>query len=115
MTVHVKVAVATVAVAVDGTATELDRWAPGEDPYTRITLENTDGAQTYNGWLETRPERGTGSWSRVGETNWEGIGPGEARDLLLGDQTMGAGEVRFMAQADGAGGTGNYTRKRVFR
>lgn len=101
-----------VTVAVASTATEVDRWVITS--YSRVAVSNLDVTQTIVGWLESRSVVGSGSWGKVGETLWTDIVPGESRDYLTPETTRGAGEVRFMAIASGAGANCTFTRMRTY-
>ena len=107
------VVVATTVKAVNPTATELDRWTSSITSESHIAFENTDALQTYQGWLESRPVSGTGTWGRVSETFWTDMAPGEMRDFATPAIALGAGELRFVASASGAGGNSNYTRRQI--
>ncbi len=107
------VVVPTVLVAVNPTPTELDRWSSSRSVESHVAFENLDVAQVYQGWLESRPITGTGTWGRVGETIWLDMAPGEMRDFSTPVAAVGAGELRFMATASGAGGNCNYTRRQI--
>lgn len=113
MATGVIVVIGPSTIGVNPTATELDRWIEHPANQSRVTLENLDAAQILNGWLESRPVAGAGSFALVGESIWAGMGPLEARDQRVPDSTMGAGELRFMATFSGAGGDCIYTRRRL--
>lgn len=104
----------TVVVAVSGTPTEIDRWTMSDAPYAWVGFENLDLSQSYEGWLESRAASNSGNWGRVGETLWVSVAPGESRNCLTPVTVQGAGELRFMATASGAGGNCSFVLRKVY-
>lgn len=100
-----------VVKSVAPTATELDRFEPSGASSMFIHLENRDGAQTCNAWIESRPKAGTGTWATSSLTVLDAIVAGEVRGEPI--QVSGAGEVRIMATASGAGLTVWLSRRNV--
>lgn len=100
-------------VSVAPTATELDRFNTADETSVYVVVENRDGAQTCDGWIETRPKPGSGNWARSSLTVLEAILAGEVRNEPI--QIDGAGEVRVMATASGAGLTAWVSRRHVYR
>lgn len=94
------------------TDTELDRFQTTDDASIYVVIENRDGSQTCNGWIETRPKPGVGNWARSALTVLDGIAAGEVRNEPV--EIAGAGEVRIMATASGAGLTAWVSRRNVW-
>ena len=97
--------------AVAPTATELDRFEPARASSMFVHLENRDGTQTCNAWIESRPKAGAGNWSVSSLTVLDAIVAGEVRGEPI--TITGAGEVRIMATASGAGLTVWLSRRNV--
>lgn len=100
-----------VVVPVAPTATELDRFQPDRASSVYICIENRDGAQTCNAYIESRPKFNSGTWSRSVLTVLDAIIAGEARCEPI--EVAGAGEVRIMATSSGAGLTVWVSRRNV--
>ena len=101
-----------VSKAVTPSAFEMDKFEPKQADSVRITLINTDGSQMLQVYLETRPKVGIGTWCRHSSTSLTDISPGDGRDETI--SIAGAGEVRVMGTASGAGLTATYGRKNLF-
>lgn len=98
-------------VAVAPTATELDRFQPDRSSSVYITIENRDGAQVCNAYIESRPKYNSGNWARSVLTVLDAIVAGEVRNEPI--EVAGAGEIRIMATASGAGLTAWVSRRNV--
>lgn len=111
MTVASEMQGSVTAKAVNPTETTLDTFEPGRRNVVWIFLENTDGSQTLQGGVKVRPVAGSGSWAAAPTHELEDIAAGEARFRPI--DVSGAGEVRIVGTASGAGLTANYGRRNV--
>lgn len=102
-----------VSKSVTPSAFTMDQFEPLKADLVRVTVINTDVSQTCNAYLETRAKVGAGTWCRHSTTSFDAIGPGEGRSETV--DVSGAGEVRVMATASGAGLTATYSRRNLYR